>query len=617
MPKIQISILAALLFGSLFALIPETTSAQFRPRFTLPQRPNFGPRFTQPPVNFQPTPFSRYGQPLRPGQTPFAQPAPGFNPNQNPYLRPNQNPYLRPYQRPNFQPGYQPQPGFQPQPNQPTANRGYSPRIPGQNPNQPTPKPRTPTLVKKPAVSLNPTPKKKAKPKKYSIYPRMVGEFEPQRAIMLSVSDLQEHHSHVLAKIVKESAGYADILILYNTNEQLKETVKLLNKSGIDSLDHVSFYKMKLDTVWLRDFGPRISEDEDGARAVDFFYHGVRPFDDSFPERWAKNTSGKLTKVPWTLQGGNLISNGQGVAIASSRIFDDNKVSFGSTSRGPDNEAKEFVAREIKELCNLKELVILEPLRNESTKHVDMFAAFLAPDRVLVAAVDPRVDNLNARVLDWNAKRLAAVKVNGKPMQVERIQIPARDAQAWSTYTNAIFTERLVLMPTFDTDSKQLVAKAVAKYKKLLPNHHIATVDITSMKKLQGSLHCMSLNLPSFAPLPEGVVSFAKAQRIASQMPETVASDRNKKKDNPHSIDKQLRKIFQSSNGEHLVDAYAVAADADTITLLRAESQRVIRVRVSSLCEADKLWVQRNVKKIREKGAYVRQFVKTNRGRLE
>lgn len=452
-------------------------------------------------------------------------------------------------------------------------------------------------------------------PKEYSLYPRMVAEFEPQRAIVLSVSDLQPHHSHVLTQIVKESAGHADILILYNTDQQLKQTVEIFDEKNVP-IDHVSFYKLRLDTVWLRDFGPRIAEDENGIRSIDFYYHGVRPFDDSFPERWACKTKGKLTKVPWTLQGGNLISNGQGIGIASSRIFTDNSVSFTSTTgyRASTNEGRAFITKEIKKLCNLKDLVILEPLRNESTKHVDMFAAFLAPDHVLVASVDPRSDSVNSRILDWNAKKLSELTVDGKRMRVDRIQIPPRDGKAWSTYTNAIFTDRLVLMPTMSSDSKAIVDKAYAKYQRLLPNHHIAKIDITSMKKLQGSLHCMSLNLPAFAELPEGVISFAKAEQIAARTREKVDK---KKKDNPHAIENQLRKVFQSASGEHLVDAFAVGIDRDTITLIRTNDYKLLRIRISSICQTDIYWVERNRKKIREKGAYVKSYVNSNRGRIE
>lgn len=438
--------------------------------------------------------------------------------------------------------------------------------------------------------------------KPYSKYPRMVAEFEPQRAIMLSVSDLQPHHSHVIKQIVEKSAGHAEILILYNNNYQLKQTVELLKPV---SHDHVSFHQLELDTVWLRDFGPRISEDPDGTRSLDFFYYGVRPMDDSFPERWSLRSKGRLTKIPWTLQGGNLLSNGQGLGLTTRKLFEDNQVSF--SARGPKNEGEQFVLNEIKQFCNLRDLVVLEPLRNESTKHVDMFAAFIAPDHVLVADVDARTDNLNSRVLDWNAKRLAAVSVDGKRLKVSRIKIPARDGEAWSTYTNAIFTDRLVLVPKMESDPTNYVANAEAIYRRLLPDHHIETVDITSMKKLQGSLHCMSLNLPAFAPLPENTISFQAAESIAKRT--RPANPKQQSQTTTIPMRQQLRRIFKSSTSDYLVDAYAVGVAGDIVTLLRVADKRLIRVRVTGVCKADQYWIQRNTNKIRSNGPKVQRQV--------
>lgn len=433
----------------------------------------------------------------------------------------------------------------------------------------------------------------------YSLFPRMVAEFEPQKAIMLSVSDLQPHHSQVLVQIAKRSAGHANILILYNNNLQLKKTTEFLKNAPVN---HVSFYKLTLDTVWLRDFGPRISQEENGSRSLDFYYYGVRPYDDSFPERWSLRTSAGLTKIPWTLQGGNLISNGQGLAITSRKIFEDNRVSFPSSK----TSGEDFVINEVKSLCNLKDLVVLEPLKNESTKHVDMFAAFLAPGHALVAEVDPRRDPENSRILNYNAKKLRSTIVNGKPMQVSRIAIPPRDGDAWSTYTNAIFTDKLVLVPTMRSDGDRYISQAVKTYQKLLPNHHIATVDITSMKQLQGSLHCMSLNLPAFAPLPKGVISFEQAVEITKRIA-VSATTANMPPAFP--VDEQLRRIFKSSKSDYLVDAYAVELTGDVITLLRADDRKLIRVKTSGVCKADQYWIQRNQNKIQRNGSKVYQMV--------
>ena len=437
-------------------------------------------------------------------------------------------------------------------------------------------------------------------------FPRMIAEFEPQRAIMLSVSDLQKHHFQILKQIVEASRNHAQILILYNHDQQLKATVELLDSQPQNQPKHVSFYQLELDTVWLRDFGPRISEDSSGARVLDFYYYGVRPFDDSFPERWALQSRGSLTKIPWTIQGGNLIANGQGIGITTTKIFEDNQVALPGRSVV---QSRQFLINEMQKLCNLKKLIILEPLRNETTKHVDMFATFVAPDHVLIAQLDPQIDRANAKILDDNARKMANIKIGGKSMRVSRIRIPNRDETAWSTYTNAIMTDRLVLVPTTKSDPEQLKREAIATYRRLLPRHRVAPIDISSMKKLQGSLHCLTLNLPALAPLPSGIIPFDEAVKIAKSMPQTskiqTTSDLSKR----YTIDKQLRRIFKSSTSDYLLDAYAVALEGDIVSLLRAADRKLIRIRTIAVCEADRYWIQRNANKIQQNGAAVRRHV--------
>ena len=242
--------------------------------------------------------------------------------------------------------------------------------------------------------------------------------------------------------------------------------------------------------------------------SMDFFYDTMRPFDDEFPKLWASLTNASHNEVPWTLQGGNLISNGRGLAIATSRLFEDNRINRPGKNF---DEDEEYVRQQIMKFCNIKGLAILKPLEHENTRHVDMFATFLDPGFVVVAQIDPRFDPQNAAILNENARQLAGIKLDGKPLRVERVLIPPRRNKHWSTYTNIILTDRLALIPTLKTDPLGYVQAALARYRKWLPNHYIETIDMTLMDKLGGSLHCLSCPIPEFAELPTGLLSFQEA----------------------------------------------------------------------------------------------------------
>ncbi len=345
-------------------------------------------------------------------------------------------------------------------------------------------------------------------------YPRLAADFEPQRALVLSVSDWQPHHAPVFRQLVANTKGHIEVLVLCNHRKQFLMVMGWLENME-DQCEHLHFAILELDTIWLRDFAPLFAETENQqSQVLDFLYAGERPKDDRMPLVWSERTGVRLVKVPFTLQGGNLCSNGQHLAMATERIFVDNAIIFPHPVPGMDTayEGRKIVFEAFLENCNLEQFIILEPLQSEATRHVDMFACFVSSTQVVVAALDPRMDPVNAAILDRNAKRLQGVTVDGKPLEVHRVQIPPRNGQSWSAYTNVIFANDRLLIPTFDSDPKPMIENAIQLYQKLLPNHTIKTIDITSFKQLQGELHCLSMNLPAFSPqYPTQTVSFAQA----------------------------------------------------------------------------------------------------------
>lgn len=357
-----------------------------------------------------------------------------------------------------------------------------------------------------------------------SPFPRLAAEFEPARALLFGVADWQPHHREILIEIAEKTSDHVNVMVLCNDTWQIKDTTEWLLEMRRQH-PHVYFCEMTCDTVWLRDFGPIFAQTETGAQVLDFYYEGTRPKDDRLPEVWSQRTGADHVAVPWTIQGGNLISNGRGLALTTNRIFEDNFITFPQPLVGLDAEVerRKMVVDQFATFCNLSQLIVLEPLRSELTKHVDMFATFLTPTDVLVAELDPVEDATNAGILNRNAARLAAVNVGDQPLNVHRIRIPVREGTSWSAYTNAVMVGDLVLMPIFASDPPDMVAAAKAAYQRLLPGHTIETIDMSSMKQLQGELHCLSLHVPEFVPMPDRIYPFANA--VEAYFPESADGD--------------------------------------------------------------------------------------------
>jgi len=359
-------------------------------------------------------------------------------------------------------------------------------------------------------------------------FPRIAADYEPQRAILISVCELLPTHEKVFLQIVEACEGHIQVGVLVNDRKQLIDAVRLMMKQD-RAYPHVKFYHLDLDTIWLRDFGPRIAQLASGSVSFDFLYEGTRPRDEKMPKVWADLTGERYHAVPWTMQGGNLLFNGKGMALTTERIFDDNHVRFKTLLPGtdPEVERREMVIKEFRKECNLSQLVVLEPLRNEATRHVDMFAAFVAEDHVLVSQIARGGDPVNAAVLNRNAARLENVKLaDGRRLKVTRIPTPPREGKFWSTFTNVIFANDLVLLPALSSDQNAYVERAVSVYRTVLPKHKVVVIDTSSLKKLEGSVHCMSINVPQFANLPRRYLSLAKAIAYVQNADSTASEER-------------------------------------------------------------------------------------------
>ena len=105
--------------------------------------------------------------------------------------------------------------------------------------------------------------------KNKSLFPRLPGEFEKTKAIILSICDWQPHNFDVLIDLIEKTRGHANLLLLYNDDlksgdkDSFSELLKKLLRTGKD-YRHIRFLNSNLDTIWLRDFGPRLIETEDG-----------------------------------------------------------------------------------------------------------------------------------------------------------------------------------------------------------------------------------------------------------------------------------------------------------------------------------------------------------------
>jgi len=314
-------------------------------------------------------------------------------------------------------------------------------------------------------------------------------EFDPQDALLLGASPLFELFPRVLVDIV--SAAHSDIrIVLLIEDERYRRTIlDLLAASGLPD-DSVEFVQLPIMSMWVRDFGPVTVADGAGRRRlVDFVYRERRgnAVDNGVPEHLARVLDWPRTSSVLLLEGGDFLSNGLGLCLGSTRLINRN-------AHYLELEPRQVVP-DLARVLGFENVVLLRPLQGETTGHVDMFCTFVAPDLVVVGQLAADVDSVNAALLDETAEQLAGVATRAGPLRIERIAMPPPDGDVWRTYTNVIFANSVMLVPTYPDRCPELDAKALALYRRLLPDRRVVGVDVSDLITMRGALRCISLNV--------------------------------------------------------------------------------------------------------------------------
>jgi agmatine deiminase len=320
----------------------------------------------------------------------------------------------------------------------------------------------------------------------------LAADFEPKSAVMLGAGGLIEHHPELFADLAEALQGET-LIGLVGGQEQALTGRQLLAERGLPS-NSAHFVEMPMNTMWLRDYGPMFVRGDRGlVMAVDAEYKGPdklsdRWRDDQLPLHLARWFRLPVRQLPLRLDGGNLVGNGDGLAIATTLLLGEN-LEDACTMR----ELRSGLGRQL----GVRRLNLVEPLVGEPTGHADIFMNFLAPNLAVVGECDPRLDPENAAILDNTAEVLEGTPTSIGPLEVRRIPLLRMSDGSWRSYCNVILTNRKVLVPAFSDVDPVIQESALATYRELLPGREVIEVNADSLSYSGGFLHCVSITVPA------------------------------------------------------------------------------------------------------------------------
>ncbi|MCC9602832.1 agmatine deiminase family protein [Stieleria sp. JC731] len=325
----------------------------------------------------------------------------------------------------------------------------------------------------------------------------MVGEFEHQNGFAIGWGMFDWTHPAAVS-LVGHLAERSQLVVVTDNAYSLDDARSTFQRAGI-STESVRFQMSDCESPWFRDDGPIIARTKSGDplwfdSRLTRDKRDDRLVLDALPQEIRRDWQTRVADVPIHVEGGMILSNGQGLVVASKAILENN-LEYGFTQQA--------ITDQLRRMTGAKDIAFVDWMIGEKTKHVDIFLTFVDASTVVVGQYDD-ASNPNAGLLDQIAKQLSHFSVDEKPLHVVRIPMPSTSGQCFPTYTNVVFANGLLLVPSYPDLAKEEQDRAESIYRALLPDWDVAFVDSTQLCPNGGALHCLVSNLGNakFTPMP-------------------------------------------------------------------------------------------------------------------
>jgi agmatine/peptidylarginine deiminase len=296
---------------------------------------------------------------------------------------------------------------------------------------------------------------------------RQPAEFEPMQGVLI------RYQFGISLAIIKEMAEDVNVVTIVASASE-KNTVQSQYQSyGID-LSQCSFLIAPTDSWWTRDYGPWFIINQDSVQGVvDFTYNRPRPNDDLIPVKYANNQSLPLATMSLETAGGNYMTDGQGIAISTSLVWEENP-----------GLSHDQINQMVQDYLGITTYHVVPDVNGEYIKHVDCWGKYLSPDTILIREVPSshsQYDEIEAAV-DYFESQTSCY---GIPYTVVRVYTPNDQP-----YTNSLILNNKVLVPI---TGSQWDDDAIASYQNAMPGYEV--LGFTGSWEPTDALHCRVMGI--------------------------------------------------------------------------------------------------------------------------
>ena len=331
---------------------------------------------------------------------------------------------------------------------------------------------------------------------------RTAAEWEEVEALTISWTSFP----CIQKQIVAASKEECTVIIFADNVSEVENYLTSSTCGGALDLENVEIVSAEYNSIWIRDYGANTvyGSWNDDRVLVDWMYNRPRPDDDVIPDVLGDHMGLDVyttTAEPTDLMntGGNWMSDGFGTAFASELILEENDGGSSWWTDFPDHSEAE-VDQIIQDFHGVDTYIKMPVLPYDGIHHIDMHMKLLDERTLLVAeypmgvADGPQINaNIDYVLANYTTKW-------GTPFDV--IRIPSPPEQGWGypdqdgwylTYTNSVFVNNTVLLPTYYTEYD---TTAIRIYEEALPGYEIVGIDCdnngSAIISLSGAIHCIT-----------------------------------------------------------------------------------------------------------------------------
>ena len=338
---------------------------------------------------------------------------------------------------------------------------------------------------------------------------RFPAEWEPQSAVLIAwphaetdwADRLGEVEDTYIALIAAITRYQKVVICVADADLQIYAEARL--RSARIDISRVQFVEVDYDDTWLRDSGPITLRGTDGFRLLDFRFTGWGgKFEASRDDQLIQALSSShlfddaaTQAIDFALEGGAIETDGAGTLLTT----------WACLHKRHPQASREQLTQQLAQWLAQERVLWLDHgylAGDDTDAHIDTLARFAPGDAIVFQACDDLTDSHYVE-LKAMADEIAALRtMDDKPYRLFPLPWPKPIVDGGrrlaASYANFLIINGAVLMPAYDDPAD---SQAIAVLESAFPNHDIVPVPCRPLIWQNGSLHCITMQLP------EGVVA--------------------------------------------------------------------------------------------------------------